>query len=239
MKFTPEVIAAIQTLRDNAENDFERHRIDVLERDLTAPPQVEQIDDTHQRFNGITYRKQPSERYSTTKQIHRDVWQYCFGAIPTEYEIHHTDCNPANNVIENLVCLPAGTHHRIHLPKGKQIPRTKATFICKECGQEYSTFKREDVAFCSRKCRDKHYYKHDRETRTCKFCGKLFSVWRHNKNQFCSRQCGYQFKIQQNLETRTCPWCGGKFETRKALKKKYCSKSCANHAQQANRRKLT
>lgn len=37
MKFTPEVTAALATLRANAENDFERHRIDVLERDLTTP----------------------------------------------------------------------------------------------------------------------------------------------------------------------------------------------------------
>ena len=61
MKFTPEVIAALQVLKDNAENDFERHRIDILERDLTAPfvddtrrqsPKI--IDLTGQRFGKLT-----------------------------------------------------------------------------------------------------------------------------------------------------------------------------------------
>lgn len=35
MKFTAEVVAALETLRQAAENDFERHRLDVLEKDLT------------------------------------------------------------------------------------------------------------------------------------------------------------------------------------------------------------
>jgi len=65
MKFTPEVIAALQVLRDNATNDFERHRLDVLERDLTATcvekfndnnrfqsPKI--IDLTGQRFGKLT-----------------------------------------------------------------------------------------------------------------------------------------------------------------------------------------
>lgn len=51
MKFTPEVQAALAVLRANAENDFEHHRLDVLERDLTAPPVVEVIDDKHQSLN--------------------------------------------------------------------------------------------------------------------------------------------------------------------------------------------
>ena len=237
MKFTPEVIAALQVLRDHAENDFERHRLDVLERDLTSPPKVEIIDDTHQRFNGVVYRKQASSRYAITKQIHRDVWQYYHGEIPITYEIHHLDSNPQNNSVNNLRCLSAEEHHRLHLPKGTQIPRTKTIYTCKECGKEYSTFQRHDALFCSQQCRDKHHYTHNREIRLCKFCGKPFSVWRHNKNQFCSRQCGYQFKIQSNIETRTCLWCGQSFEVRKTLKKKYCSKSCANYAQQANKKK--
>ena len=58
MKFTPEVVAALEVLRAAAENDFERHRIDVLERDLHEPPKVEVIDDKHQRFADILFFKQ-------------------------------------------------------------------------------------------------------------------------------------------------------------------------------------
>ena len=65
MKFTPEVIAALNVLRNAAENDFERHRLDVLERDLAATrrnkindnnrfqsPKI--IDLTGQRFGKLT-----------------------------------------------------------------------------------------------------------------------------------------------------------------------------------------
>ena len=41
MQMTDKVRVALAVLRDAAENDFERHRLDVLERDLTTPPVVE------------------------------------------------------------------------------------------------------------------------------------------------------------------------------------------------------
>ena len=59
MKFTPEVVAALAVLREHAENDFERHRLDVLERDLTTPPQVEVIDEKTQIFAGVTFFDTP------------------------------------------------------------------------------------------------------------------------------------------------------------------------------------
>ena len=48
MKNPERVDQLLAELRELADTDFERHRIDVLERDLIAPPQVEQIDDKHQ-----------------------------------------------------------------------------------------------------------------------------------------------------------------------------------------------
>lgn len=53
MEMTPEVITALTVLRNAAENDFERHRINVLERDLTSPPRVEVIDSAHQKLTLI------------------------------------------------------------------------------------------------------------------------------------------------------------------------------------------
>jgi len=73
MKFTPEVVAALKVLRDNAETDFERHRIDVLERDLTAPPAPEVIDDKHQRFNGVTYMQRQEKTQIITPRAKRHL----------------------------------------------------------------------------------------------------------------------------------------------------------------------
>ena len=57
MVFDEKIKTAFEVLRNAATNDFERHRIDVLERDLTSPPVAEQIDETHQRFNGRSGRR--------------------------------------------------------------------------------------------------------------------------------------------------------------------------------------
>lgn len=97
MKFTPEVVAALKVLRANAENDFERHRIDVLERDFTAPPVVEVITSTRQKFGDVVYYKAKDEHYTTSAALHRVVWQYYHGDIPDGCQIHHVDENPSNN----------------------------------------------------------------------------------------------------------------------------------------------
>ena len=80
MKFTPEVLAALATLRANVENDFERHRIDVLERDLTAPPVVEQVDENHQRVNGITFYRNKSGHYRWGSPNRRNcpIFEACY-----------------------------------------------------------------------------------------------------------------------------------------------------------------
>ena len=57
MKMTDEVKAALQTLRNNAEHDFERYWVDRLEQDLTNPPRVEVIDESHQKFNNRIFSK--------------------------------------------------------------------------------------------------------------------------------------------------------------------------------------
>lgn len=121
MKFTSEVIAALQVLRDNAENDFERHRLDVLERDLTAPPQVEQIDDLHQKFDGVVYTKVKDGHYFANRSVHRDIWQYYHGEIPQKCAVHHIDFDKANNQIENLQCLTPTEHRKAHAPKGGRV----------------------------------------------------------------------------------------------------------------------
>jgi len=131
MKFTPEVIAALQVLREHAENDFERHRINVLERDLTAPPVVKQIDCTRRKFDGYIYNEQKSGHYRSTIPLHRAVWAYYNGEIPPDYDIHHIDENPANNDIANLQCLTKSEHMRIHGTKA-EVQKT-----CPVCGKVF------------------------------------------------------------------------------------------------------
>ena len=168
MKFAPEVIAALETLRKSAENDFERHRINVLENDLTQPPKVEIIDDKHQKFLDTVYCRNKKNRFTLTKFIHREVWQYCRGDIPRDYDIHHIDKNPANNELSNLQCLTKIEHTQTH--RNPIIEK-----ICANCGKVFQT-KRSVARFCSISCAAQNQYKGHVIEKVCPVCREKFST---------------------------------------------------------------
>lgn len=226
MKFTPEVVAALAVLRDAAENDFERHRLDVLERDLTAPPAVEIIDDKHQRFDGVIYHRNKSEHFSKFQAIYRDVWVYYYGDIPEgDYQIHHIDGNPANNDIPNLQLLTTSEHQRLHRTKP---PVEK---ICPICGKIFTVpLKQREKKCCSVTCANKlrarsHQRPHDE--RICPVCDKKFPVPPTNRNQiYCSWNCYAAAKRTIQVK-RICPVCGKSF-TPPRKNQIYCSKKCSS-----------
>ena len=55
---------------------------------------------------GVLHRNNP----------YRKIYEQHYGAIPKGYHIHHIDGNPLNNAIENLQCLSAKDHEKIHGP---------------------------------------------------------------------------------------------------------------------------
>ena len=191
MKFTPEVIAALETLRKNAENDFERHRLDVLEKDLTNPPKVEIIDGNHQNFNGTTYFVDKKGHYSTHKFIHKDVWEYFKGELPEGYVIHHNDFNPANNNISNLIPKTSSEHSRLHILHHKpHLNRNKKiTAVCEWCGKEFKRLFVGNNRFCSHSCCNAYSKNKNKEERTCIICGKKFLVPKQSKRKTCSFAC--------------------------------------------------
>lgn len=232
MKFTPEVITALATLRAAAENDFECHRIDVLERDLTAPPNVEIIDDIHQRFNGVTYcERKKDNHYTTGMPLHRAVWTYWNGNIPADYEIHHVDHNPKNNAIENLQCLSPSEHKRLH-----NLEMKSHEYTCEICGKKFfsSRIDYQNIRYCSKKCNARAFKQNHMETRTCIYCGKEFSAPATNNTRFCSKACqnNYLWNNEwknRRLKAKICPICEQEFIPRGG-KQIYCSKSCRNIA---------
>ena len=209
MIMTDEVKQALQVLRDNATSDFERHRIDVLERDLTAPPQVEIVDDKHQRFLGIPFCKRSSGYYySPNLSIYRLVWQYYNGDLKNGFAIHHVDCNKDNNSPHNLIAVTHKKHAKIH---GRQIhaqstalsrakppkpPKPPRTRICSVCGKEFPLKPKESLGkgrtTCSPECeqilRVQHHPRVNRH-RICEVCGKPFE-YKHKCQKTCSPECG-------------------------------------------------
>ena len=223
MNFTPEVIAAIETLRKNAVNDFELHRISVLEKDLTAPPKVEVVDDTHQKFNGVVYGKcKKDKHYYKNISLHKAVYEYHFGSVPSiKYDIHHEDWNPDNNGITNLKPLTRSEHHSLHLRKYAKIKK-----ICPFCGKEFLS-RYPNQKYCSRDCYSSMC---KIKTRICPVCGKEFTPYQNTS--CCSKSCAAKLRIRNaDNEEKICPICGEKFIP-EMKRTRYCSRKCYQKAQQ-------
>lgn len=236
MQMTDEVLNALQTLKDNAENDFERHRINVLEMDLTNPPRVEVIDDKHQRFNGVTFRKRHEGHYFTPSlSIYHAVWIYHYGEVPPNTVIHHIDHNKSNNNIENLIPMLPAAHRKHHGGAGEKI---EVTLICQDCGNSYTTKYHGQKIFRCPDCQRKHKRTHTKiYEKTCEWCGKSFETKQKN-TQCCSPSCAqrlvYFKRTGQNaaLIDRVCVVCGKTFKVSKSHRGKEnydritCSDEC-------------
>ena len=212
MQFDEKVLTALEVLTDAAENDFELFRICTLVRDLIAPPKAEQVDATHQRFNGVTYVKTKEGHYSHRSGIHQAVWCYYCGDIPEStpcYVIHHGNLNKADNDISNLQLCTNAEHRRIHnqLSTGNLPPRRKEKFTCKNCGKQYTAPVTGRNKFCSTKCERDFYKDSSRyyEIRNCAYCGSQFEERRGAPQKFCSISCAAKYRVQQHKAAQSTP----------------------------------
>ena len=241
MKNVDETAKALVTLLNNAETDFEKHRIEILMRDLIEPPKPEIIDEKHQKFNGKIYSATPQGRFLNNNSIHRAVYEYYVGKIPQGYVIHHLDRNPANNVIENLQCLTILEHQKIHHPKGTPFQNNKTReYVCIECGKKFTATDKGLQKFCSKECRVHHRMESLKVERICKYCGKVFRAVERNHSNFCCKKCQMSY-MWENTTTRErkkffekiCPVCGKKFVT-SISRQKTCSRTCGRKLGEQN-----
>ena len=229
MVFNEQVLIALEVLRNFAENEFELHRIDVLEKDLSAPPQVEQVDETHQKFNGVIYRKSKDSHYRMQYDLQRVVYYYYCGDIPEGYVIHHVNFNPEDNDISNLALLTRAEHGKIH-----NFSTRKFKAICAICGAEFESYNKSK--YCSQNCREIA----ESKEKTCPACGKKF-LSNDRSTVYCSPHCAQSKRRERQRESRpnkifTCQNCGKKYYGSESPLDKYCSTSCQNAYYYRNKR---
>ena len=56
-KVCPAIQSVLKILKENAETEFEKLSVARLETALLPPPVAEAVDETHQIFNGVIYKK--------------------------------------------------------------------------------------------------------------------------------------------------------------------------------------
>lgn len=195
---------------------------------------VEKISDTIQKFDGVSYYRCGYYFQRKGKRLHRAVWEYHNGAIPSGYEVHHADGDRANNDIENLRLLTEAEHGRLHMstPERKEKSRDSIAKASERAKAWHST--PEGAKFHSEHA--KQYWENAGENAyICAYCGKEFlsrSVRRQEGNRFCCAKHRAYWRKRQGIdnETRVCPVCGEEFTVNKYAKNQYCSKECARVA---------
>lgn len=87
--------------------------------------EVQRISDTVQKFNGESYYKCGFYFQRKGRRLHREVWMYHNGEIPTGYDIHHKDGDRSNNSIENLEMLPEYEHMSLHMSTPERVAQSR------------------------------------------------------------------------------------------------------------------
>lgn len=192
---------------------------------------VEIISDTIQKFDGISYYRCGPYYQRKGRRLHRMVWEYHAGPIPSGYEVHHIDRNRENNNFENLQLLPKREHRSLHMstPERKEQSRKSIAIAAEHAKQWHST--PEGFRFHSEHV--KQYWKNaELRTYICTYCGKEFQtkcVYGAGQNTFCCSNHRAYWRRQQGIdnENRVCPVCGKSFPVNRYVKTVCCSKQCA------------
>ena len=154
----------------------------------------------------------------------RRVWRETHKrSIPPGHHIHHADGDDSNNDPENLVCLSAGEHSRLHREASPPRPA-----ICERCGALYAVpWPYKPQRFCSNACKsaDRRASRVDDVPRRCPRCGRLFAVNRYSKQMHCSRECADPGGYERATGTFQCVECSVMFVARDS-RAMYCSVRC-------------
>jgi len=83
--------------------------------------------------------------------------------------------------------------HKQHYIFTKDALHKTDTFICENCGNEYTAEITGNNRFCSNKCKSSFRRKSgiDNESRICKHCGKTFTANKYSKTKACSKSCAH------------------------------------------------
>lgn len=193
--------------------------------------QVQKISDTIQKFDGVSYYRCGPYFQRKGKRLHRMVWEFHNGPIPTGYDIHHINGDRADNDIDNLQMLTEQEHESLHMstPERKEQSRRHIKKAIEAAKGWHSSA--SGAAWHSEHAKEV-WAKTEPTEYTCTNCGKTyqsFGKYVAGSNTFCSNNCKSAWRRKQGFDnvTRTCPICGEQFTASKYSKTVCCSQECA------------
>lgn len=167
---------------------------------------VQVISDTVQKFNGESFYKCGNYFQRKGKRLHRTVWEYHKGEIPSGYHIHHIDGNKANNDISNLALLQGQEHLSQHstTPEARERSRESIKYAIPAAAEWHHSEQGKEW----HSVHAKEYWENAPIRKySCTFCGKEFEskAVRHTGNHFCNGNCKAAYRRQRvRNESKEC-----------------------------------
>ena len=157
---------------------------------------VEIISNTVQKFNGESYYYCGNYFQRKGKRLHRAVWEYHNGVIPTGYHVHHVDKNRANNAIDNLELISGAEHLSQHMYEPERVEKSRQSIgKAREAARKWHGSP-EGKAFHSQRGKD-NWKVRAMHTYTCSYCGKEYQtkyVYPTGSNHFCHPNCKAKYR---------------------------------------------
>src|SRR5574343_1332800 len=198
---------------------------------------IKSISNTIQEFQNVRYYKCGGYFQRDGVRLHRKVWEFFKGKIPSGFEIHHKDYNKANNNITNLELLPSKTHRILHASTDEHKTRSKE-YIKKAQKSATMWHKSEEGKAWHKKhfqenCKDKLSKKQEKK---CLQCSKEFKG--HFNSQFCHNNCKAKYRREKGIDDvfRVCKECNKEIKVNKYSRVATCGTICG--AKQSSKTKI-
>lgn len=173
--------------------------------------------------------------------LHRYLWEQVHGPLPDKHEIHHKDCNPINNAIENLECLTKKQHRRVHADLGAFSTPEQLEHLARIRGLTKDWHRSDEGRAWHREHAKTSICSRQPTRQVCTWCGVEFVGLNMGGRRFCSRKCAERERYHRTkkIVPGTCEWCGNAFLGERSGKQRYCSKSCAHTHYWAKRKEAS
>ena len=161
--------------------------------------EVQIISNTVQKFNGESFYLCGAYFQRKGKRLHRTVWEYYNGEIPTGYHVHHIDGDRSNNDISNLTLMRANDHLSSHMNSDDR--RESARQAIKHAIAAAPEWHRSDEGKRWHSNHSKSSWENrPYNTYVCTYCGKPFTtrnIYGKGQNHFCHNNCKAAYRRQR------------------------------------------
>lgn len=195
-------------------------------------------------FDGKVYKrylnlKGPKRNYflrSGSEYLHRAVWIFHNGDVPTGCHIHHKDGDSLNNSIENLKCVTPGQHCKAHSSLAKTNP-DKDIYVSRRNWHksELGTIHHKEI------------WKNRKKIEVnCHVCGNVILKFKCGIGRYICIECRKDQKRQLARQDKkpkvikekkeftpikcSCEMCNKEMEQKTKREKRFCSKACKTKA---------